>query len=119
MSNKGIIVSGGTFNNNGQVAVGDHASVRGDVRHYGAGEQRQLLAALDALSQELRAARLPGERREAVAGTVALLKEEARSASPDRSAIEKGLAFITKAAASVTGVAGAVKVVKEVVGLLL
>jgi hypothetical protein len=114
MSNKGIIVSGGNFNA-GQVAVGDGAS----VRTYGAGEQRQLLAALDALSQELRAARLPGDRHEAVAGTVALLKEEARSPSPDRSAIEKGLAFITKAAASVTGVAGAVKVVKEVVGLLL
>jgi hypothetical protein len=118
MSNKGIIVSGGSFNA-GQVAVGDGASVRSDVRNYGAGEQRQLLAALDALSQELRAARLPGDRHEAVAGTVALLKEEARSPSPDRSAIEKGLAFITKAAASVTGVAGAVKVVKEVVGLLL
>lgn len=114
MSNKGIIISGGQFNA-GQVAVGDHAS----VRSYGVGEQRELLGKLERLLTEIHAASLPSAQRSELTGVVGRLKEEARSPSPDKTVMEKGLSLIEKTASSVSGVATAIKVVKEVVGLFL
>ena len=113
MSNKGII-NNGTFNV-GQMAIGSHAS----VNSYGAQDQRELMQRLDALRGEIRASRLPPERREKLTDVVDGLKDEAASPSPDKSKFERGLEFVEGAASSVSAIATAVKVVKGAVALLL
>lgn len=115
MSNKGIIVSGGQFNVSGPMAVGDHAT----ANSYGIDQQRELSEKLDRLLDQIRNSELPAERRHELAGVVGEMQQQAASPKPDKGKMERGLSLIDKAASSVSGIATAVKVVRDVVALFL
>ena len=115
MPNNGVIINGGTVNVD-QWAVGTNARIN---NRYGAAEQRQLVHQLGVLPAEIRAARLPAERREQLTKVVDDLGVEAERAAPDKSKFERGLDFVERAASSLGGVMSAVKIAKDVAGLFL
>lgn len=112
MNNKGIVISGGTFNAT-NVAVGDGAS----ITCYDAQKQDALLEKLEALLSSIQNSSLPAPVRTEAMAQAETVKAQVKAATPDKSLMTKSLALIEKAAPAIAGVVSALTAIKTLAGL--